>query len=235
MARTGLTEEGWRELAATYPELPRDPGPAAARRRRKLERLASRALATGRWNLRLDGDPPAMAPCVYVTGHIGSMQALRYALRARGVPAATVLGPYNLDRSQAIPQDRVFDRRHALDFPHALPSSAPHRLRSSLERGSLLAAADLPERGGVPGRVLGGPALLDPRPFRLARLAGVPCRPAFATLPGGVWTLTLGPALSGSPEQCAERFGRDFARVASEAPLDLDGVVSAARSRESAL
>jgi len=165
-----------------------------------------------------------------VTAHIGSMQALRYALRARGVPAATVLGPHNLDRTQAIPQDRVFDRRYALDFPHALPSSATHRLRSALKRGSLLAAGDLPERGGVPAKVLGGPALLDPRPFRLARVARAVCRPAFATFPEGRWTLTLGPVLEGDEIACAEAFGRVFARVAAASPLDLDGVVYAYRA-----
>jgi hypothetical protein len=161
------------------------------------------------------------------------MQALRYALRARGVPAATVLGPYNLDRSRAIPQDRVFDRRYALAFPHALPSSSPHRLRTALKRGSLIAAADLPERGGIPARVLGGPALVDPRPFRLAKVARASCRPAFATLArGGAWTLTLGPALAGDPREYAEAFARVFARVAAAAPLDLDAVVYASRSRE---
>jgi hypothetical protein len=83
----------------------------------------------------------------------------------------------------------------------------------------------MPERGGIPARILGGPALLDPRPFRLARVSRVPCRPAFVTLPGGRWTLTLGPALSGDDLACAEEFGRVFARVAEAAPLDLDGVV----------
>jgi len=229
-ALTGLDEAGWRGLAAAYPKLPKNPGRAAARRKARLVRLASRALATGRWDLRLEGDPPGPEPCVYVTAHIGSMQALRYALRARGVPAATVLGPHNLDRTQAIPQDRVFDRRYALDFPHALPSSATHRLRSALKRGSLLAAGDLPERGGVPAKVLGGPALLDPRPFRLARVARAVCRPAFATLPEGRWTLTLGPVLEGDEIACAEAFGRVFARVAAASPLDLDGVVYAYRA-----
>ncbi len=226
---TGLDEAGWRALAGAYPELPENPGPAAARQRAKLVRLASRALATGKWDLRLEGDPPDARPCVYVTAHLGSMQALRYALRARGVPAATVLGPHNLDRSQAIPQDEVFDRRYGLDFPHALPSSATHRLRSALKRGSLVAAGDLPERGGVPARVLGGPALLDPRPFRLARVAGAACRPAFATFPGGRWTLTLGPTLAGDERACAEAYGRVFARVAAAAPLDIDGLVYAYR------
>ena len=167
---------------------------------------------------------------MYVTAHIGSMQALRYALRARGVPAATVLGPYNLDRSEAIPQDRRFDRRYALDFPHAFPSSSAHTLRRALRRGSLVAAGDMPERGGIAARVLGGPALLDPRPFRLARVAGALCRPAFVTLPEGRWTLTLGPVLSGDELAGAEEFGRAFARVAAAAPVDIDGVVYAHRA-----
>ena len=167
---------------------------------------------------------------MYVTAHIGAMQALRYALRARGVPAATVLGPYNRDRTLAIPQDRVFDRRYALDFPHALPSSEAHRLRGALKRGSLIAAGDMPERDGIPARILGGPALLDTRPFRLARVAGVRCRPAFVTIPEGRWTLTLGPGLAGDDEACAEAFGRAFARVAAASPLDIDAVVYAHRA-----
>jgi hypothetical protein len=232
LALTGLSAEGWRALAAIYTELPEDPGPLAARQRTRLARLASRALATGRWGLRLEGDPPAPGPCVYVTAHIGSLQALRYALRARGAAAATVLGPHNLDRTHAAAQDRAFDRRHFLDFPHALPSTAVHRLRSALKRGSLIAAADLAEKGGRATRVLGGPVLVDPRPFRLARAAGVPCRPAFATLPGARWTLTLGPVVPPEEGAACEAFARLFAEVASRSPVDLDGVVYGNRARD---
>jgi lauroyl/myristoyl acyltransferase len=234
-ALTGLSAQGWRDLARVYTELPASPGPRAASRRERLARLASRALKTGRWNLRLDleGEAPGGAPCVYVTAHVGSLQSLRYALRARGVPAATVLGPYNLDRTRALEQDRVFDRRFLLDFPHALPASAAHRLRSALKRGSLIAAADLPEEGegrglgAVPARLLGGPAWIDPRPFRLARVAGVPCRAAFATLARGRWTLTVSRALAARESEACAEFARILARVASESPFDLDGVVYA--------
>lgn len=224
---TGLSAERWRELARTYTQLPADPGPAAAKARAKLARRASRALSSGTWSLRLQGEPPSPAPCVYVTAHLGSMQAVRYALRARGVPAATVLGPHNLDRTRAIPQDRVFDRLHALDFPHAYPSSAVHRLRSALRRGSLIAAADLPPEGGRRAPLLGGYAFVDPRPFRLARAARVPCRPAFATMPGGRWTLTLGPPLPPDERSASEAYAAVLAQVASRAPLDIDGVVYA--------
>ena len=223
--RTGLSRERWRELAASYPDLPADPGRLVEKARARLERLSSRALSSGRWNLRLEGDPPSERPCIYATAHLGSLQALRYALRARGVPAATVLGPHNLDRTRAAEQDRVFDRRHPLDFPHALASSQVHRLRGALKRGSLVAAADLPPAGGMPARVLGGWVRIDPRPFRLAGAAGVPCRPAFATLPGGRWTLTLGPPLPADGKAAAEAFARALAEVAARAPLDLDGVV----------
>ncbi len=225
LALTGLSEQRWRALAAAYPGMPADPGRLAARQRAKLARLASRALATGRWGLQLEGAAPGPEPCLYVTAHIGSLQALRYALRARGIAVANVLGPHNRDRTSAIAQDRVFDRRYALDFPHAFPSSAVHRLRSALRRGSLIAAADLPERGGVAAKVLGGPLMVDPRPFRLARAAGVPCRPAFATLPAGRWTLTIGPVLPREERAACESFAAAFAEVAAAAPLDLDGVV----------
>ncbi len=224
---TGLPAEGWRELARTYTDLPADPGPLAAKARARLARLASRALSSGRWELRLEGDPPFGGPCVYVTAHVGSLQALRYALRARGVPAATVLGPHNLDRMRAAAQDRLFDRAHPLDFPHAIPSSAVHRLRGALKKGSLVAAADLPPRGGVRVPLLGGWAFVDPRPFRLARAARVPCRAAFATVAGDRWTLTLGPALPDDDGAAGEGFAQILAAVAARAPLDLDGVVYA--------
>lgn len=224
-ALTGLSRERWRDLARAYPGLPEDPGPLVAKARARLSRLAARALASGRWNLRLEGDPPTPQPCVYVTAHLGSLQALRYALRSRGAPAATVLGPHNLDRTRAAAQDRVFDRSHPEAFPHAFPSSAVHRLRGALKRGSLVAAADLPARGGLRVPLLGGWALVDPRPFRLARAARVPCRPAFATLRGGRWTLTLGPPLPADEAEAGEAFARAFAQVAAGAPLDLDGVV----------
>jgi hypothetical protein len=224
-ALTGISAEEWRALAVLYPELPPDPGEAARRQRERLFRLAARAFKSGRWAPRLEGEPPAPEPTLYVTAHLGSMQALRYALRARGIPAANVLGPFNLDRTTAIEQDRIFDRNHALDFPHAFPSTSVHRLRSALKRGSLIAAADLPERSGVAARLLGGPTAIDTRPFRLARAARVPCRAAFLTLPGGRWTLTLGPPLPREESAACAAFAAALSAVASRSPLDLDGVV----------
>ena len=226
-ARTGLSPEGWRRLARTFTDLPDDPGAPAVRARRRLARLCSRALSSGRWDLRLEGDAPSGQPCVYVTAHLGSLQALRYALRARSVPAATVLGPHNLDRDRAAAQDRVFDRRHPLDFPHAFSSSQVHRLRGALNRGSLVVAADLPLEDGIAAPLLGGWVRIDPRPFRLAHAARVPCRPAFATLPGGQWTLTLGSPLPVDASAAAEAFALALGNVAARAPLDLDGVVYA--------
>jgi hypothetical protein len=225
IALTGISEEAWRELARVYTGLPAGAGRAAARQRARLARLASRALSSGRWDLCLRGRPPDAEPCLYVSAHVGSLQVLRYALRARGVPAATVLGRHSLDRRRAETQDRVFDRHHPLNFPHALPSSAVHRLRSALKRGSLVAAADLPERGGLDARLLGGPLLVDPRPFRFARAAGVRCRAAFVTLPGGHWTLTLSGELPRGERAACEEFARFCAEVAAHSPADLDGVV----------
>lgn len=244
---TGASREEWREIARAFPALPPDPGPAAARARLRLARRWMRALETRRWRVRLEGDPPSAAPAVYVTAHVGSLQALRYALRARGVPTATVLGPFNLDRTRASRDDRVFDRAYALDFPHALPADRPHRLRAALQSGSLVLAADLPPAGtsgnagiaatagpaGTPGvaTILGGRVLLDSRPLRLARAARVPCRAAFLTLPRQGWTLTLSPPLAGPEAAAMEELGRALERVTMRAPLDIDPTVYRALAR----
>ena len=222
---TGISIDDWRELTETFSELPSGPGPLAARRRALLARLAARSLASGRWPAELRGDPPSDKPTVYVSAHIGSLQALRYSLRARGVPMANVLGPFNLDRSDAERQDRVFDRRYPIAFPHFFPAASAHRLRTALRSGSLIAAADLPARGGIEEALLGGLVRLDPRPFRLARTVGVACRPAFLTLPEGRWTLTLGDRLPRDEDEAAREFAGVYRRVASAAPVDLDAVV----------
>lgn len=163
---------------------------------------------------------------MYVSAHLGSLQGLRYTLRALGVPAATVLGPHNLSRAEPERQDRVFDARHPVDFPHAFPASAVHRLRGALKKGSLILAADLPTPGiGIPVPFLGGRSLLDPRPFRLARAARVACRPAFLTMPLGRWTLTLGPVLPTDEGAALAIYARCLAETAAKSPLDLDGPV----------
>ena len=224
-ALTGIGIDEWREIAAAFPGVPPDPGGLAARRRARLARLASRALATGRWKTALDGEAPGPEPTVYVTGHIGALQALRYVLRSRGVPVASVIGRFNLDRSVTARTDPIFDRRHPLDFPHALPTTRPHRLASALATGSLILAADFPEGPFLEAELLGGTVRLDPRPFRLARAAGVACRAAFLTLPDRGWTLTLGEPLPLDPTVAVEAFARLFGAVAAAAPLDLDGLV----------
>lgn len=232
-ALTGIGPEEWREIAGAFPGVPRDPGGLAARRRARLARLASRALATGRWKTALDGAAPGPEPTVYLTGHIGALQALRYVLRSRGVPVASVIGRFNLDRSVTARTDPIFDRRHPLDFPHALPSTRPHRLAGALSTGSLILAADFPEGPFVEAELLGGSVRLDPRPFRLARTVGVPCRAAFLTLPDTGWTLTLGEPLPSDPTRAVEEFARAFRKVAAAAPLDLDGVVYLSFARRS--
>ncbi len=224
-ALTGIPASDWLRIAQVFPELPPDPGPRAAERREKLDRLASRALATGRWKTRLDGELTDPEPAMYVSAHIGALQALRYALRARGVRSASVIGRFNLDRTIPARSDPIFDRRFPIDFPHALPSTHPHRLRSALKHGSLIVAADMPERESRPAVILGGQVALDPRPFRLGRAARVPCRAAFLTLPPEGWTLTISPPLPAGDDDALDAFGRIFAAVAARAPLDLDGMV----------
>src|SRR5262249_62264763 len=93
------------------------------------------------------------------------------------------------------------------------------------KRGSLVAAADMPEGESRSFPILGGRVLLDPRPFRLARAAGVDCRAGFLTLPDEGWTLTVSAPLPKGAAEALEAFARLFAEVAARAPLDLDGVV----------
>lgn len=224
-AWTGISSPRWRQLAEWHPELPRNPGPRAARARRRLAAYSMRALDGGPWNPLWEGPPLSDRPAVYATAHIGSMLVLRYVLRARGVRAASVLAPYNLDRPDPAAKDARFDRRFPLEFPHVVSSEAAHRIRSLLRRGSLILAADLPGRVSFSRPLLGGVVELDPRPFRLARMAKVPCIPIFLTLPGRRWTVTVGQPLSGSDHAAQDAFAEAFARVASQAPLDLDGPV----------
>jgi hypothetical protein len=231
-ALTGLSSEDWKELRAAFPGLPAGAGTRNAARRLLLARLAARRLSTGRWSCRLVGAPPEESPTVYVSAHLGSLQALRYTLRARGVAAANVVDPHNLDRAEPKRQDGIFDSRHPLDFPHVLPAARPHALRSALRRGSLIVTADQPGERGVEIDFLGGRLWIDSRPFRLARGARVPCRPAFLTLPRGRWTLTLGSPLPADEDRALASFGELLGRVAGQAPSDLDGVVYRALARE---
>jgi hypothetical protein len=224
-ALTGVSVADWRQVRAAFPALPSGLGARAAARRLLLARLAARRLASGRWTARLEGEPPSPRPTAYVSAHVGSLQGLRYTLRARGIRVATVLGPHNLERSEAEKQDRVFDTRHALDFPHFFASAKVHRLRAALGHGSLILAADLPARDAVEVPFLGGRLRLDPRPFRLARTARVACRPAFLTLPRGLWTLTLGDPLPTAEEAAVAAYARCLEAVVRGAPSDLDGVV----------
>jgi len=224
-ALTGITLAQWADLRRAFPALPAGAGPRAAARRVLLARLASRRLATGRWSARLAGPPPSPGPCLYVSAHLGSLQALRYTLRARGVLAANVLGPHNLERPEAERQDRLFDERFPLPFPHFLPAARVHRLRTALRSGSLIAAADLPAAQAWESPLLGGRVRLDPRPFRLARAAGVPCRPAFLTIPRGRWTLTLGARLPEGEHEALEAYAGCLRETAAKSPLDLDAFV----------
>ncbi|HEY2798824.1 MAG TPA: hypothetical protein VGK26_13105 [Thermoanaerobaculia bacterium] len=235
-AWTGLSSERWRRLADRFPDLPRTPGPRAARARRRMGELAGLALSGGKWDPQWEGPEPPRGPAVYVTAHLGSLLALRYILRARGVAVASVIAPYNFERADPAAKDAVFDRRFPIVFPHVVSSAHTHRLRGLLKRGSLILAADLPRHSAKSSEserfeasLLGGAADLDPRPFRLARLARVPCLPVFLTLPRRRWTITLGrplPADRNDAGEAAHRaFALAFAGAAARAPWDLDGPV----------
>lgn len=219
---TGLSLEEWRDLARAFPGLGPDPGRRAARARLRMRFLAGRALATSRHPPVWRGGLPAAAPTLYVTAHIGDLRSLRYLLRTR-VPAGSIIAPENEERAQGESQDRLFDESSPQPFPHVLPSREPHRIRSALREGSLVAAADAAAEEVFEARVLGGAIPLDPRPFRLARLAGVSCRPIFLTAPRSRLTVTLDEVLPEEIPEALRRFAEAFARVAEESPWDWDG------------
>jgi hypothetical protein len=217
---TGLAREQWRVVARAFPALGRDPAPRVIRARRRREFLIGRALASFRHDALWTGSPGG-GPTLFVTAHVGDARALRYLLR-RHIPVASVRAPWE-SRTKAAHDDAVFDRRWPNEFPHVLSAAGPHALRTALRYGSLIVTADVPVRDGVEVPLLGGRVQLDPRPFRLARLARVPCRPAFLTAPGGRLTVTLEDSLPASQETALEEFGRTLARVAAAAPFEIDG------------
>ena len=221
-AFTGLTREQWRELSRAFPRLGSDPGPSAARARRKLQFLIGRALQTPRHGPRFRPAPPGPEPTVYVTAHLADLRALRYLMR-RHLDVASVVSTTEEEREAIAREDRTFDERVPRDFPHAFSLRRPHRLRSALSRGSLIAAADAPEGEGVRLSCLGGSVRLDRRPFRLARLAGVPCRALFLTAPAARLTVTIGEQLPREETPALAAFAEALGRVADESPLDLDG------------
>jgi hypothetical protein len=219
---TRLTRGQWRDLGRAFPGLGGDPGPAAARARRRYGRLVGRALANGRSDFVFRGGVPDPEPGVYATAHVGDLRSLRYLLRPR-LPIATVIRPD--ERAGRVGGDAhpEFERCGPGEFPQTFSSSEPHRLRSALERGSLIVSADLPEEDARAFPCLGGSLRLDPRPFRLARLARVRCQPLFLTSPRGRLTITIGPALPGSEEDAVAAFAQSLAGIAEETPLEIDG------------
>jgi hypothetical protein len=219
---TGLSRQQWRDLGRAFPRLGSDPGPEAARARRRLRFLVGRALRTARHAPRFDPAVPEPAPALYLTAHLGDLRSLRYLLR-RFIPVATVVGTSEQERRAISNEDREFDERAPCAFPHAFSAARPHALRSALSRGSLIAAADLPAGHGIAFPCLGGWLPLDPRPFRLARLAGAPCRPLFLTAPRGVLTITVGRPLPQKETAALEEFARALDRATDQSPLDLDG------------
>ncbi len=219
---TGLSRGQWKDLARFFPRLGADPGPAAARARRRYGRLVGRALASERDAPAFRDAPPTPEPCLYATAHIGDLRSLRYLLRPL-LAIATVIDTDERSRAAGGRERPEIEERVPRDFPHVLSSREPHRLRSALERGSLIVSTDLPGEDGAEFPCLGGRIRLDPRPFRLARLARVPCRPLFLTSPGGRLTVTVGPELPAEEASALGRFAQIFAAIADETPYEIDG------------
>ena len=221
-----LAESQWNEIAVRYPRLGPRPAGRVALARRRIWFLSGRALATPRHGPRWEGGRPSPGPAVYLTSHLGDLRALRYALRLEGAPAAIVISPSTIGRTGSAFSDAKCDRRRFFEFPHLLSSGSPHRLRAALRHGSLIITIDGPEFEFFETPFLGGILRLDPRPLRLAKLAGVPVRAAFLTAPGGRLTVTLGREIdpSGGAAEILREIGGLLDVVASRSPCDFDGL-----------
>jgi hypothetical protein len=227
---TGLTDAEWRRLAAIFPRLGDDPGRHASRARRTFMFLAWNELLRSRPRLEWKPAPPPSAPQVLLTAHVGNLRLLRYFLRSAGVPVATIVDDTHFGNDGHEEANRRIDRRFPTAFPHRFSSREPHRLRSALRRGSLLAAIDrihhpLPGTTDHSARIpfLGGTIEIELAPLRLARLAGVRARPVFITAPAARLTITVGDALPADEGEAARAFGVILDRVARASPADFDG------------
>ena len=227
---TGLGEGAWSEMARLFPALGPRPGPDAARHRRSFGLLGENALNRGSRRVRWVPERPAPDPTLYLTLHLGDLRLLRYLLRLAGIPAATIVDETQLGNPLVLAENRRIDRRRAHALPHSLFSGEPHRLRSALKAGSLVAAVDrihapAPGRGAADRIVpfLGGRLAIDLSVLRLAGIAAVPARPIFLTIPGERLTVTVGEPLPEDPGEAGARFGRLADAVARDSPADFDG------------
>ncbi len=225
---TGLSDAGWRDLAAIFPRLGDDPGRDAARARRTFTFLAGNEILRRRPRPAWEAAPPPAAPQILLTAHIGNLRLLRYFLRSAGVPAATVVDDTHFGSDAHEEANRWIDRRFPTAFPHTFPAAEPHRLRTALRRGTLLAAIDRihrPRARDHSARIpfLGGTLEIELGPLRLARIAGVRARPVFITAPKERLTITVGDALPADEAEAARAFGVLLDRVARASPADFDG------------
>lgn len=221
---TGLAADDWDALSRRLPDLGRHSGARAARCRKIVGILAAAAIRSPRHRPDWTGPPAGEAPTLWATAHLGDLRSLRYLLRIRGIAAAQIVDLSHVRRETAAIDDQDFDRRFPIDFPHVVFSPGVHRVRALLSRGSLIAAADRPAELSVTTTVLGGPLPVDPRPFRLAKIVGVPCRPIFLTLRRGRLVLVSGPPIAcQDPAQAARAFGDHLAAAASGCPAAFDG------------
>ena len=227
---TRLDEGAWHALAVIFPRLGARPGRDAARHRRALGLLGANAVVANSRRVRWKPARPNPAPTLYLTIHLGNIRLLRYLLRLAGIPAATIVDETQLGNEMARAENTRIDRRRPHALPHTFLSGESQRLRSALKQGSLIAAIDRIHApapgGGQADRVvpfLGGLLTVDLSVLRLARLAGVPARPIFVTIPGERLTVTTGDPLPGDLDEAGTRFGELAAAVAGDSPADFDG------------
>lgn len=227
---TGLDEGAWRRMAEIFPLLGDRPGLDAARQRRAFALLASNALAPASRRVRWLPARPDPAPALYLTLHLGDLRLLRYLLRLAGIPAATIVDETHQGNTAARQEDAMIDRLRPHAFPHFVFARESHRLRSALRKGSLIAAIDrihAPSPGESRPQIafpfLGGRMILDLSALRLARLADVPARPLFVSIPESRLTVSVGDPLPADAREAGQRFAGQAQAVARASPADFDG------------
>ena len=205
-----------------FPETRSSPGRDAARHRRALGLLGANAVVANSRRGPMEAGPAESRS--YPLSHDPPRQHPPSALSPparRDTRGDHRRRETQLGNEMARAENTRIDRRRPHALPHTFLSGESQRLRSALEAGIAHRGhrhrihAPAPG-GGQADRVvpfLGGLLTVDLSVLRLARLAGVPARPIFVTIPGERLTVTTGDPLARGP-----RRGRDPVRGAARPP-----------------
>ena len=157
-----------------------------------------------------------------VTVHSNPLRLLRYLLRAKGFPVASISRTDPGRRPDIARDEQRVDRRFPFSLPHRLHPESVRAILRTLRTASVLTAVDLQVSVAVSPAALKGRLALTPKPFRLARIAGASCRPVFVRSGPTGLEIIVEEAIDVSDERrAAESFGSILARNIEESPFDM--------------